>query len=50
MNPTLTDILWYMFIGGMIFMMFRRGGCCGGHHHKKETGQNEIENDQSDRQ
>jgi hypothetical protein len=35
MNPTLSDILWYAFIGGMFFMMMRRGGCCGGHRHKK---------------
>ncbi len=35
MNPTLSDILWYAFIGGIFFMMMRRGGCCGGHRHKK---------------
>lgn len=44
MNPTLSDILWYAFIGGMIFMMFRKGGCCGGHRHKKV----EVENDQQE--
>ena len=46
MNPTLSDILWYAFIGGMFFMMMRRGCCCGGHHHKKaevETENNQPE-------
>lgn len=37
MDPTLSDILWYLFIGGMFFMMMRKGGCCGGHRHKNET-------------
>ncbi len=37
MNPTTSDILWYIFLGGMVFMMFRNGGCCGGH--KKKQGQ-----------
>jgi hypothetical protein len=49
MNPTLTDILWFLFIGGMFFMMLRRGGCCGGHRNKK-TDYKRIRNDQSDKQ
>ena len=46
MNPTLSDILWYAFIGGMFFMMMRRSSCCGGHRHKKaevETENNQPE-------
>ena len=38
MNPTWTDILWYLAIAGIFFMMMRRGGCCGGHrHHSKKN-------------
>jgi hypothetical protein len=33
MNATLADILWYLAIGALFFMMMRRGGCCGGHSH-----------------
>jgi len=36
MNPTLTDILWYLAIGAFFFMMMRKGSCCGGHQHKKQ--------------
>jgi len=36
MNPTFSDILWYVAIGAFIFMMFRGGGCCGGHHKKQK--------------
>jgi len=46
MNPTLSDILWYAFIGGLFFMMMRRGGCCGGHRHKK--AEVETENKQQE--
>lgn len=38
MNPTWTDILWYLPIGAFFFTMLRKGGCCGGHGHKKEDG------------
>ena len=41
MNPTLTDILWYAFLGGMLFMMIRNGGCCGGHRHKKNEAKSD---------
>ncbi|MDK2934420.1 MAG: hypothetical protein PWP27_2230 [Clostridiales bacterium] len=27
------NILYFIFVGMMMFMMFRRGGCCGGHSH-----------------
>ena len=43
MNPTLTDILWYLFLGGMLVMMIKNGGCCGGHK-KKEQKQERVEN------
>lgn len=36
MNPTLTDILWYLAIGAFFVMMIRKGGCCGGHRHKEQ--------------
>lgn len=43
MDPTLTDILWYVFIGGVFFMMMRKGCCCGGHRHKKEGDKSDNE-------
>jgi len=49
MNPTLTDILWYLAIGAFFFMMLRRGGCCGGHRHKDqkpENSENKVEHKQ----
>lgn len=50
MDLNFGDIIWYLFIGGMIYMMFRKGGCCGGHHHKKKTEPVEIETNQNDQQ
>jgi hypothetical protein len=47
MNASLTDILWYSFIGAMFFMMIRRGGCCGGHRHKKEDSTTEQQEPKS---
>ena len=45
MNPTLTDILWYLAIGAFFFMMMRKGGCCGGHkkEQKHEINENKVE-------
>jgi hypothetical protein len=45
MNPTLTDILWYLAIGAFFFIMMRKGGCCGGHkrEQKQENSENRIE-------
>ena len=49
MNPTLTDILWYLAIGAFIVIMMRKGGCCGGHQNKEnkeqknESGESRIE-------
>jgi hypothetical protein len=45
MNPTLTDILWYLAIGAFFFMMMRKGGCCGGHkkEQKQEINENKVE-------
>ncbi len=46
MNPTLTDILWYLAIGAFFVMMMRKGGCCGGHRHKEqkqESSENQID-------
>lgn len=48
MNPTLTDILWYLLFIGMFFMMMRKGGCCGGHkkEHKQESYDDKVEHKQ----
>lgn len=48
MNPTLTDILWYLFLIGMFFMMMRKGGCCGGHkkEQKQESYDDKVEHKQ----
>ena len=45
MNPTLTDIIWYLAIGAFFFMMMRKGGCCGGHkkEQKQEINENKVE-------
>ncbi|AMV70602.1 hypothetical protein DBW_0202 [Desulfuromonas sp. DDH964] len=45
MNPTLTDILWYLAIGAFFIMMMRKGGCCGGHkkEQKQEINENKVE-------
>ena len=44
MNPTLTDILWYLALGGFFFMMMRKGGCCGGHRHKEQKQLGNVNN------
>lgn len=38
MNLELSDLLWYLAIGALFFMMVRKGGCCSGHQHKKKNG------------
>lgn len=40
MNPTLTDILWYLALGLFFFMMMRKGGCCGRHRTKQKQESN----------
>ncbi len=44
MNPTLSDIIWYLFIGGVFCMMIRNGGCCGGHRQKQKNAEKESKN------
>lgn len=39
MDPTLSDILWYLALGAFFFMMMRKGGCCGGHRRKEQKPQ-----------
>ncbi|VAW34823.1 hypothetical protein MNBD_DELTA04-681 [hydrothermal vent metagenome] len=29
----LSNVLWFLIIGGVFYWMMRRGGCCGGHSH-----------------
>ncbi len=31
-------LIWFLLIGGFLFLMFRGGGCCGGHGETKESG------------
>ena len=31
-------VIWFILIGGILFLMFRGGGCCGGHGGRKESG------------
>ena len=37
------DLLYLLFVGGMIFMMFRGGGCCGGGHSHSQNDQSKHE-------
>ncbi len=39
MDTNWSDIIWYLFLGGMFIMMIKNGGCCGGH--KKKTVETE---------
>lgn len=48
MNPTLTDILWYLAIGAFIVIMMRKGGCCGGHRHKEHKEHKEHKQESSE--
>lgn len=36
MDSTWTNILWYLVINSLFFMMMCKGGCCGGHDHKQQ--------------
>lgn len=36
MDTTWINILWYLVIGTLFFMMMRKGGCCSGHDHKEQ--------------
>jgi hypothetical protein len=36
MNTALTDILWYLALGGFFFLLMRKDGCCGGHRHNEQ--------------
>ena len=35
-KETMENILWFLLIGGLFFLMHKMGlGCCGGHSHAK---------------